>query len=115
MKTFKFLSYKKKLIVYTHCEIYSLKDIHNRNRHFHIEWSEYDGDNENHKEFEGNILEFYNMMRPFNITGAAITPKVYEIYFTRPGYFSHSKVYGNHHQLNKFISRAWRLRIIYSI
>ena len=121
VKTFKFLYTPKELL--TNTVLYTLKDEYNRNKHFYINWSQfpttqYDDENTEYKEFNGNILEFWNSMMRFDFRSGylinTLTPTVYEIYFERRGYFSHSKVYGNHHQLRQFISRGWKLKIIYT-
>jgi hypothetical protein len=118
VKDFKFLHIKKSVL--TNTVFYKLKDRLNRDRSFLIKWCQfpntyYDDINTRYLEFNGNILEFYNLMEPFNVIGAAIIPTVYEIYFERRGYHSHSISYGNHHQLREFISRGWKLKIIYTI
>jgi len=117
MKDFKFLKIKKPLL--TNSVVYCLKDVHNRNKYFNINWTQYPTNDydeyySNYCVFHGNILEFYNAVQ-FGINGTPINPKVYEIYFQRRGYISHSKVYDNHFQLRQFISRGWNLRIVYTI
>ena len=103
--------------------LYKLKDEYNRNQCFYINWSQFPpdpiyGESVEYKEFNGNILEFWNSMHRFDFRSGRVirilTPTVYEIYFERRGYISHSKVYGNHHQLREFISRGWKLKIIYT-
>ena len=121
VKDFKFLYIKKQLL--TNNVLYKLKDEYNRNQCFYINWSQFpttqqDDENTNYKEFNGNILEFWNSMKRYDFRSGreidTLTPTVYEIFFQRRGYLSHSKVYFNHHQLREFISRGWKLKIIYT-
>ena len=122
VKDFKFLYIKKPLL--TNTVLYKIKDGYNRNQSFYINWSQFpttqqDDENTNYKEFNGNIFEFWNSMKRYDLRSGrdiiTLTPTVYEIYFQRRGYISHSKVYWNHHQLREFISRGWKLKIIYTI
>ena len=121
VKDFKFLHIKKPLL--TNTVLYMIKDGYNRNQSFYINWSQFpttqqDDENTNYKEFNGNIFEFWNSMKRYDLRSGrdiiTLTPTVYEIYFQRRGYISHSKVYWNHHQLREFISRGWKLKIIYT-
>lgn len=121
MKTFKFLHIPKQVL--TNTVLYTLKDEYNRNKHFYINWSQfpatqYDDENTAYKFFEGNILEFWDSLKRYDFRSGhlirTLTPTVYEMGFERRGYFTHSKVYGNHHQLREFISRGWKLRIVYT-
>ena len=120
MNSFKFLYVPKPLL--TNTVLYKLKDEYNRTKCFYIKWSQFpttqqDDENTDYKEFNGNILEFWNSLHRFDLRSGRVirvlTPTIYEIYFERRGYFSHCKVYGNHHQLREFISRGWKLKIIY--
>jgi N-acyl-L-homoserine lactone synthetase len=121
VKDFKFLHIKKPLL--TNTVLYMIKDGYNRNQSFYINWSQFpttqqDDENTNYKEFNGNIFEFWNSMKRYDLRSGrdiiTLTPTVYEIYFERRGYHSHSISYGNHHQLREFISRGWKLKIIYT-
>jgi hypothetical protein len=122
MKQFKFLHIPKPVL--TNTVLYKLKDMYNRNQCFYIKWSQfpktqYDDENTNYKEFNGNIFEFWISMKRYDLRSGrdiiTLTPTVYEIYFQRRGYISHTKVYSNHHQLRQFISRGWKLKIIYTL
>ena len=115
VKDFKFLHIPKPVL--NNIVLYKLKDMYNRNQCFYINWSQYpktqyDDENTDYKEFNGNIWEFWNS---YYFNSYYRTPTVYEIYFQRRGYHSHSISYGNHHQLREFISRGWKLKIIYTI
>lgn len=89
-----------------------LKDAYNRNKYLMCEWSEYpDNPYEGFiKTFQGNILEFYNMIESRNVY-----PTVYEIYKQYRGYHDYSLVYGNRNMHNSFISRKFYLTIKYSL
>lgn len=119
MKQFKFLHTPKPLL--TNTVLYKLKDEYNRDKCFYINWSQYprtqyDDEITEYREFNGNILEFFNLLKDYYLDyNSIITPTVYEILFKRPGYLSHTKVYSNHHQLRQFISRGWKLKIIYTL
>ena len=121
MRTFKFLHISKPLL--TNTVLYMLKDDYNRNKCFYINWSQFpstqqDDEDTEYKEFNGNILEFWDSLKRYDFRLGhvirTLAPTVYEIYFQRRGYHSHSISYGNHHQLREFISRGWKLRIIYT-
>lgn len=122
MRDFKFLHTIKPLL--TNTVLYKLKDEYNRDKCFYINWSQfprtqYDDEITEYREFNGNILEFWNSMLRFDFRSGylinTLTPTVYEIYFERRGYLSHTKLYGNRHQLRQFISRGWKLKIIYTL
>jgi hypothetical protein len=91
-----------------------LKDAHNRNKYLMCDWSEYpDNPYEGFiKTFQGNILEFYNMIKD-----REVYPTVYEIYKQYRGYsdFNSSITYNNHIRPNLFISRKFYLTIKYSL
>lgn len=89
-----------------------LKDAHNRNKYLLCDWSEYpyecyDG---YIKTFQGNILEFYNMIKD-----REVYPTIYEIHKQYRGYFDASLVYGNRNRHNLFIARKFYLTIKYSL
>lgn len=121
IQDFKFLHITKPVL--TNTVLYKLKDEYNRNQFFYISWSQfpktlYDEENTEYKEFNGNILEFWDSLKRYDFRSGhvirTLTPTVYEIFFERRGYHSHSISYGNHHQLREFISRGWKLKIIYT-
>jgi hypothetical protein len=108
MKEFKFLQIIKK--PRRSIGLTKLKEEFNRNRHLIFIWSEYpfDGDDSNLIEFNGNILEFYNLTKHS-------TPVIYEIYKKETGYFDRSMVYGNRDRFPEFIRRKAKLKIIYTL
>ena len=87
-----------------------LKEEFNRNKHLIFLWSEYPyyPYDDNLLEFDGNILQFYNLTR-------GSSPTIYEIYKKETGYFDRSMVYGNRDRFPEFIRRKAKLKIIYSV
>ena len=89
-----------------------LKDAYNRNKILMCDWSEYPVDQYVHniRTFQGNILEFYNMVANMNVY-----PTVYEIHKQHRGYFDASIVFDNRNRYNLFIKRKFYLTIKYSL
>ncbi len=91
-----------------------LKDAYNRDRYLLCDWSEYPNNSYEGfiKTFQGNILEFYNMIKD-----REVYPTVYEIHKQYRGYsdFDASITYNNHIRQNLFISRKFFLTIKYSL
>jgi hypothetical protein len=110
MKPFKFL--QKNRIPRVSPGYLKLKDVHNRNKYLLCSWSEYpDNPYEGFiKTFQGNILEFYNMIKD-----REVYPTVYEVHKQHRGYFDASIVYDNHFRQNLFIGRKFYLTIKYSL
>jgi len=108
MKPFKFLQIKKK--PRQSIGMVELKEEFNRNKHLIFIWSEYPNYpcDDDLLEFEGNILQFYNLTR-------GSTPTIYEIYIKESGYFDSCIVFNLRHVLSKFIRRKAKLKIIYSL
>ena len=107
IKDFKFLQVLKK--PRQSIGMVELKEEFNRNKHLIFIWSEYPEypiDN-NPIEFNGNILQFYNLTRGF-------TPTIYEMQIKESGYFDSCIVFNLRHVLSKFIRRKAKLTIIYS-
>ncbi len=108
IKDFKFLRIIKK--PRESVGMVKLKEEFNRNKHLIFMWSEYPEypyDN-NLIEFNGNILQFYNLTR-------GTTPTIFEIYKKESGYFDRSMVFGNRDRFPEFIRRKAKLKIIYSL
>ncbi len=108
LKDFKFLRIIKK--PRTSVGMVELKEEFNRNKHLIFMWSEYPEypyDN-NLIEFNGNILQFYNLTR-------GTTPTIFEIYKKESGYFDLCVVFNIRQLLQKFIRRSAKLKIIYSL
>ena len=117
MKSFKFL--KRPLNLMTQFGLIKLKDIHNRNAYMHIKWSQFSTEayeDDNLEVFYGTILEFYRKMNLYrlkvnpNFSG----PVIFEILKKRKGYFTSSVVLSNHLNHPNFISRAYKLKILFS-
>jgi hypothetical protein len=108
MKEFKFLQISKK--PRKSISLFELKNQFNRNQHLVFIWSEYpyDGDDSNLLEFNGNILEFYNLTR-------GTTPTLYEIFIKETGYFDSCIVFNMRQVASRFIRRKAKLKIIYSL
>lgn len=89
-----------------------LKDATNRTKNLLCIWSEYpcDGDDSQIITYQGNILQFYNMIKEMQVS-----PTIYEIHKQYRGYQSPSLVYGNRNRYNEFIMRKFYLTIKYSI
>ena len=108
IKEFKFLQTVKK--PRTSVGMVKLKEEFNRNKHLIFIWSEYPEypyDN-SPIEFNGNILQFYNLTRGF-------TPTIYEMQIKESGYFDSCIVFNIRQILSKFIRRKAKLKIIYSL
>lgn len=89
-----------------------LKDVTNRTKNLLCIWSEYpiDGDDSQIRTYQGNILQFYNMIKQMGIS-----PTIYEIQKQYRGQQSSSLVYGNRNRHNEFISRKFYLTIKYTV
>jgi hypothetical protein len=108
IKEFKFLRVQKK--PRQSIGMVELKEEFNRNKHLIFLWSEYPEYpyDDNLLEFNGNILQFYNLTR-------GNSPTIYEMVIKETGYFDSCIVFNLRHVLSKFIRRKARLTIIYSI
>lgn len=116
MKDFKF--FQKIREPQSFLSFIKLKDRFNRDKYLQVKWEERtaEHDNSNVLTFQGNILEFYNMMGPFRVHRTAFTPTIYEIYKKQQGYFDRSLIYRDPILRNSFfISRSAKLTILYKI
>lgn len=116
IRDFKFFSKETRL--FTTDSWVRLRDIHNRQKNQFITWSEYPPVflNRGYLVFEGNILEFYNLMlSQRNENNNRITPKIYEIEMWRSGYVTRRYGFSNHSRMHNFVSRAWKLKIHYNL
>ena len=116
MKSFKF--FQKIKNPESFLSFIKLKNMMNRDKYLQVRWQERtpDDDGSDCLRFEGNILDFYNIMGPFNIRGTAINPTIYEIYKKQQGYFDRSLTYHDNILRNSFfISRRAKLTILYKI
>jgi hypothetical protein len=107
MRTFKFLQlHKPKKSI----GLVELKQEFNRNEHLIFIWSEYpyNCDENNIIEFNGNILQFYNLTK-------RSSPTIYEMHIKETGYFNQSIVFNTRHRINRFIRRKAKLKILYTI
>ena len=111
IKDFKFLKIIKK--PRQSVSYIKLKNQFNRNKIITFLWSEYpyDGDDSNLLEFNGNILDFYNMLGGPLYSSLTI----YEMAIKETGYFDSCIVFNIRHVLSKFIRRKAKLTIIYSL
>ena len=110
IKDFKFLRIIKK--PRQSVSFVELKDQFNRNQDLIFIWSEYPEYpvDSNLSEFNGNILQFYNLTR-----GGGTSPIIYEMQIKEPGYFDSCIVFNIRQVLSKFIRRKAKLKIIYSL
>jgi hypothetical protein len=108
---FKFL--QKKKIVRKSVSYLKLKNEFNRNKIITFLWSEYPEypHDSNLLEFNGNILDFYNMLGGPLYSSLTI----YEMAIKETGYFDSCIVFNIRHVLSKFIRRKAKLKIIYSL
>lgn len=108
LKEFKFLRIIKK--PRTTVDMVKLKEEFNRDKYLIFIWSEYPEYpyDDNLIEFNGNILQFYNLTR-------GTTPLIYEMYKKESGYFDRSMVFGNRDRFPEFIRRKAKLKIIYTL
>ena len=111
IKEFKFLGIIKEPRISV--DSVKLKDKFNRNKDMLFMWSEfpYDGDDSRLLEFNGNILEFYNLLKCGTLMRTI--PIIYEIFKKESGYFDRSMVYSNRSRFPEFIRRKAKLKIIY--
>jgi hypothetical protein len=111
IKDFKFLRVIKK--PRQSVSYMKLKNQFNRNKIITFLWSEYPEYpyDSNLLEFNGNILEFYNLLGG----GLYSSPTIYEIYKKESGYFDMSIVFNVRDGFQKFIRRKAKLKIIYSL
>ena len=116
MKPFKFLQRRPTKV--KRYDLFVLKDMCNRNIYMQVAWAQFprtqeEEETHNRKQFNGNILQFYTMLK-FRPEGM-ITPTIYEMSVVRRGYISQFYVFGNmERRTNKFLSRACKVCIIYT-